>query len=53
VWPQSTVDVVAYGNCLAAAASMMGLAAEELTKDELDVFDSRYPVVVTLACRKR
>ena len=52
-WPDCDVDVRAHGNCLAATASMMGLAAEELTEAELDAHDPRYPVVVTLACRKR
>ena len=51
-WRGCDVDVRAYGNCLAATASMMGLAAEELTEAELDVHDPRYPVVVSLACRK-
>jgi hypothetical protein len=51
-WPGCHVDVHAYGNCLAATASMMGLAAEELTEAELDADDPRYPVVVSLACRK-
>ena len=51
-WPGCEVDVSAHGNCLAATASMMGLAAEELTDAELDASDPRYPVVVTLACRK-
>jgi SAM-dependent methyltransferase len=52
VWPQCEVQIRAYGNCLAAAASMMGLAAEELTVEELDALDERYPVVVALACQK-
>jgi hypothetical protein len=51
-WPGCEIDVRAHGNCLAATASMMGLAAEELTEAELDAHDERYPVVVTLACRK-
>ena len=40
-----------HGNCLAATAALMGLAAEELTPDELDAQDPRYPVQVTIACR--
>jgi hypothetical protein len=51
-WPGCAIEVRAHGNCLAATASMMGLAAEELTEAELAVFDPRYPVVVTLTCRK-
>jgi hypothetical protein len=30
---------------------MYGVAAEELTEKELDVADSRYPVLVTVECR--
>jgi hypothetical protein len=46
------VRVEQHGNCLAAAAAMLGLAHEELTPDELDVHDPRYPVLVTLVCRR-
>lgn len=52
VWPDAQVEVRAYGNCLSAAASMLGLAAEELTPAEIDARDPRYPVMVSLACRK-
>jgi hypothetical protein len=31
---------------------MYGLALEELRAGELDVFDPRYPVLVTIRCRK-
>jgi SAM-dependent methyltransferase len=51
-WTGCDVEVTAYGNCLAAAAAMYGLAAEELTARELDVQDHRYPVLVTLRCQK-
>jgi len=52
VWHGCDVTVASYGNCLAAAAAMYGLAAEELTPEELDVRDERYPVLVTLRCLK-
>jgi len=52
VWAGCEVRVQSYGNCLAAVAAMLGLAFEELTPAELDVEDPRYPVVVTLWCRK-
>lgn len=52
VWPGCEVEVHEHGNCLAAAAAAMGLAVEELTLAELDVQDRRYPVLVTLRCRK-
>lgn len=47
------VEIRAHGNCLAASAAMLGLAAEELTAAELEVEDVRYPVLVTLKCVKR
>jgi hypothetical protein len=52
VWTGCEVDVQAHGNCLAAVAAMLGLAAEELTIEELDAPDALYPVLVTLRCRK-
>jgi len=53
VWPDCETAVESYGNCLAAAAAMYGIAAEELTDAELDAQDPRYPVLVTIACRIR
>ena len=40
------------GDTLAAVASMLGLALEELRDDEFRFEDPRYPVLVTLVCRK-
>ena len=37
---------------LAAVAALLGVAVEELTPAELDYEDRRYPVLVTLFCRK-
>jgi hypothetical protein len=51
-WPGCDVSVESHGNCLSATAAMLGLALEELRPDELDVQDPRYPVLVTLVCRK-
>jgi hypothetical protein len=51
-WPGADIIVGGHGNCLAAVAAQMGLAVEELTAAELDVHDSRYPVLTTIACRK-
>ena len=51
VWAGCETVVEAHGNCLAAAAAMYGLAAEELNDEELDVVDPRYPVLVTVECR--
>ncbi len=46
------VTVESHGNCLAGVAAMLGLAREELTSAELDVAHPRYPVLVTVMCRK-
>jgi hypothetical protein len=53
VWPDADVVVQSYGNCLAAVAAMMGLALEELRAEELEINDPRYPVLITVFCRKR
>jgi hypothetical protein len=47
-WPDTTLRVEAHGNCLAAVAAMLGLAHEELDPAELDVYDARFPVLVTV-----
>jgi hypothetical protein len=52
VWAGCDVTVESHGNCLAAIAAMLGLALEELTPSELDVIDPRYPVLITVVCRK-
>lgn len=52
VWAGSEVKIEAHGNCLAALASMLGLASEELTPAELNFQSRRYPVLVTIWCRK-
>jgi hypothetical protein len=50
-WPGATLEIVAHGNCLTAAAAQLGLALEELTTTELDVHDPRFPVLTTIGCR--
>ena len=52
VWVGAEIRVESHGNCLAAVGAMLGLANEELTPAELDARDPRYPVLVTVACRK-
>ena len=52
VWKGNEFQVESHGNCLAAVASMLGLAQEELSPAELDVRDDRYPVLITLRCQK-
>lgn len=43
--PGAEADVEGHGNLLAATAFLMGLAAEELTREEIGVFDPLYVVV--------
>jgi SAM-dependent methyltransferase len=50
--PGSSLELESHGNCLAAVAAMYGLALEELTPAELNCQDPRYPVLVTISCRK-
>jgi SAM-dependent methyltransferase len=52
VWPGCAVEVRAHGNCLAAVAALYGLAVEELTRDELELQDERFPVLTTIKCVK-
>ena len=40
------------GNCLAVAAFNLGLAHEELRREELDYGDELYPVAINILCRK-
>lgn len=47
------VNVRSAGNVLAATAFLMGLAAEELTDQELGDHDPYFPVVVTIRAVKR
>jgi SAM-dependent methyltransferase len=51
-WAGCEIAVEGHGNCLSASAAMYGIALEELRDDELTVHDPRYPVLVTIACRK-
>jgi SAM-dependent methyltransferase len=47
------VDVVTYGNVLAASGFLYGLAAADLREDELDAHDPLYEVVVGVRAVKR
>jgi hypothetical protein len=40
------------GNVLAATAFLYGLAAEELSREELDHLDLRYPVTIGIRATK-
>jgi SAM-dependent methyltransferase len=50
-WPDLNVTVSGHGNCLAAVAAQLGLAAEELTSAELDVADPRFPLLTTIVAQ--
>lgn len=45
-------ELRSYGNLRASIATLLGLAAQELTGDELSATDNDYPVVVTLVATK-
>jgi SAM-dependent methyltransferase len=47
------IEVAAQGNVLAAISFLHGLAAEELTREELDFQDPDYQVIVTARAVKR
>lgn len=53
VFGVENVTISAYGNVLAACAFLHGLAAHELTKDELDYNDPDYQVLITVRAVKR
>lgn len=52
VWPGCAIDVRAHGNCLAVVAGLYGLAVEELSRDELELEDERFPMLITIKCVK-
>jgi hypothetical protein len=51
-FPPAEVRVEVHGNVFAAAAFLYGVAAEELDRADLDIFDPSYPVVVTCRAAK-
>lgn len=51
-FPAASVQVTAYGNVLAAVASLHGLAAEELAREDLDFVDPDYEVLIGLRAVK-
>ena len=52
-FPGGHVQARSYGNVLTCAAFLYGLAAEDLTNDELLDDDPFFPLVVTVKARKR
>lgn len=51
-FPAANVDVQGHGNILVATAFLYGLAAEELTEEELDSYDADYQVLITVRAEK-
>jgi SAM-dependent methyltransferase len=52
VFGDDTVDLVTYGNVLAATAVLQGITADELTQGELDYHDPDYEVIIGVRARK-
>jgi SAM-dependent methyltransferase len=50
--PTSGIDVVVHGNVLAATAFLQGLAASELTDEELGTLDPQYQLLITARAAK-
>jgi SAM-dependent methyltransferase len=51
-FPDGAVEVTSFGNVLPAIAFLAGLAAEELSREELDSVDEHFPVVVAVRAVK-
>jgi glycosyltransferase involved in cell wall biosynthesis/SAM-dependent methyltransferase len=52
IFPDNNVWVDAYGNVLTAMAFLVGLATEELRREELDHYDPAYPVTIAVRAVK-
>jgi SAM-dependent methyltransferase len=50
---EEQVEVATYGNVLTAAAQLYGIAAEELTPQELDAHDPNFEVLLAVRAQKR
>lgn len=53
VFGEGNVQVETYGNVLASIAFLQGIAAEELTKEELFYKDKDYQMIITIKARKK
>jgi SAM-dependent methyltransferase len=51
-FPGGTVEVTAYGNVMSTIASLHGLAADELRREELDHHDPEYQLSIGIRARK-
>ncbi len=50
---EKDLQVKAFGNVLSGQAFWVGLAAEELSPQELSVADERYPIIIGILAKKR
>jgi SAM-dependent methyltransferase len=51
-WPASEIDIQSHGNIIATVAFLHGLAAQELSEDELDFCDANYQTIITIRAAK-
>jgi len=51
-FPKENITVRSYGNVLAAVSFLVGLAAEDLKKKELDIVDPSYEILITVRAVK-
>lgn len=47
------LNVSLYGNLVTSIGFLLGIASEELSKEELNHFDKRFPIIVAASLRKR
>jgi glycosyltransferase involved in cell wall biosynthesis len=52
VFPKEHVQTTTYGNVLAAASFLYGMATEELRKEELEYFDPDYELIIAIRAVK-
>lgn len=52
VFGKGNVEIDYYGNCLSAISLLRGIAAEEITAQELDIKDADYELIITVVARK-
>ena len=52
VFGEGNVEVDFYGNCLTATCFLRGIAAEELSKEKLDVKNKDYQLTITIVAKK-